>query len=354
MKRVVCQAPKQLELVDVDAPGRAADEVLVRITRIGVCGTDLHAYLGEQAFFSYPRVLGHELAAEVVEAPDGSGFAAGDPLVVMPYLACGECVACRRGRDNCCTRMHVLGVQTDGGMQELMALPQRALLPARSLSSESAALVECLAIGAHANRRAATEAGEWVLVIGAGPIGLGVAQFAATRGARVIVADRSAERVAFWRNGLGGEHAIHVSDQEVRAAAGTSESSGEAETSLREQLADLTSGEMPTAIFDATGSAASMSAAVELLAHSGRLVLVGVSKQPLSFVHSEFHKREATLLSSRNAQREDFAEVIAALEDGSAQSTCMITHRSALDEVPARFDEWLAPGSGLIKAVIEL
>src|SRR5258708_25733558 len=171
MRTIVLDKPRQLSVVDGPAarpPGPA--EALVRVQRIGICGTDLHAYMGEQPFFSYPRVVGHERGVEVVEAGrDADGLRPGDRCAVEPYLSCGACIACRAGKTNCCARLQVLGVHADGGMRELMTLPARALHRSDTLSPDQLALVEPLCIGAHAVARARIATGEWALVIRGGP-----------------------------------------------------------------------------------------------------------------------------------------------------------------------------------------
>ena len=199
MLQVTLQTPGQLVAADAGLPTAAAGEALVRVHRVGVCGTDLHAFRGRQPFFSYPRVLGHELGVEVVE-PGGSGeIRRGDRCAVEPYLNCGSCIACRTGRPNCCTSLSVLGVHQDGGMREVIAVPARKLHRSDRLSYEQLALVETLAIGAHAVERATLEPGEFALVIGAGPIGVSVVQFARAAGAKVAVVDTSTARLDLCR-----------------------------------------------------------------------------------------------------------------------------------------------------------
>lgn len=336
MRTVVCSEPHSISLVDTERPTAGDGEALVRVRRVGVCGTDLHAFQGEQPFFSYPRVLGHELGCEIVEAPEGSGFAPGDGVVVVPYVACQECIACKRGRPNCCQNLSVLGVHADGGMREYLPVPTRNLIAAPGLDFDSMALVECLAIGAHAVRRAGVEEGEDVLVIGAGPIGLGVLQFARQSGGRVIALDQNPDRLKFWTDTLGGQDAL--------VADGTE----------RERLAEMTGGSMPTVVIDATGHAGCMSSAIELCAHSARLVYVGLTTKPLTFLHTELHKRELDLRASRNATIEDFQRVIDALRDGTVEPSCMITHRADLAGAVENFADWTRPETGVIKAMLEI
>src|ERR1700752_18740 len=172
MKTIVCKSPGLLECNSSEIPHLKKDHAIIKIKRIGICGTDLHAFEGTQPFFNYPRILGHELAAEYVSG-DAPGFKAGEPVTIIPYFNCGKCIACRSGKPNCCTSIQVCGVHVDGGMREYLVVPSYSLLHGDGLSFDELALVEPLAIGAHGVRRAAIEPGEYVLVIGAGPIGLG-------------------------------------------------------------------------------------------------------------------------------------------------------------------------------------
>jgi 2-desacetyl-2-hydroxyethyl bacteriochlorophyllide A dehydrogenase len=337
MKAIVCEQPDSLRLVEQAEPVLSPGTALVRIRRIGICGTDLHAYKGNQPFFSYPRVLGHELAGVIEQVEDTEGrLKIGDQVSVIPYMHCGACIACRNGKTNCCMDMKVLGVHIDGGMRERVVLPVTHLLEANALTLDQAAVLEPFSIGAHAVRRSGLAAGETALVIGSGPIGLGVMAFAKHRGARVIAMDVQEERLAFCRQWA-------KVDETVNALNGA-----------KERLAELTGGEMPVAVFDATGNARSMTDAFGYVAHGGRLVYVGLVKGELAFNDPEFHKRELTLMGSRNATLEDFAAVQAAIESGSIDIDSYITHRAPFEGMIGQFESWLKPESKVIKAMVEL
>ena len=339
MKVIICEKPGQLQIEERPMPGRGTDEALLKVSRIGICGTDLHAYAGRQPFFSYPRILGHELSAEVVEVDSNAmGLRNGDRVVVMPYVNCGACIACRCGKSNCCDRLQVLGVHTDGGMQEYLSLPVGLLLPAGDLDADQAAIVEPLSIGAHAVRRAAVEAGEWVLVIGAGPIGIGIMRLAQLCGAGVIAMDINAGRLDFCRKTLGVEHTIHANAGEDTLAL----------------LHDITAGEGATAVFDATGNQRAMESGVDYMAHGGRFLLVGLFKGRLSFYHPAIHAKEASLLCSRNATLEDFRRVMKILQEKSFPAGKYITHHLPFDQLPSGFEEVTQAGWPGIKAVTDL
>lgn len=337
MKAIVCQQIDRLQLVEQKEPALEAGEAVVRIKRIGICGTDLHAYKGNQPFFTYPRVLGHELSGIVEQVDDPSGSVkVGDQVSVVPYMHCGRCIACRRGKSNCCTDMKVLGVHIDGGMRERIAVPVSHLLVTNGLTLDEAAVLEPLSIGAHAVRRSGLQAGDTALVIGSGPIGLGVMAFAKHRGAKVIAMDVLEERLAFCKQWA-------KADETVNALEGA-----------KERIAELTGGEYPVVVFDATGNVRSMAGAFEFVSHGGTLVYVGLVKADLSFNDPEFHKREMTLMGSRNATLEDFAAVQAAVQSGSIDVSSYITHRIPFDELPGQFDVLLKPESKVIKAMTEL
>jgi 2-desacetyl-2-hydroxyethyl bacteriochlorophyllide A dehydrogenase len=342
MRTLVLEEPGRFRLEDTPLPAAPGPgEVLVQVHRVGVCGTDLHAYRGRQPFFSYPRILGHELGVEILALGSGtedSGLQVGDRCAVEPYLNCGECGACRRGKTNCCERLQVLGVHSDGGMREQIVVPSHKLHRSDSLSLDELALVEMLCIGAHAVRRAQVEAGEAVLVVGAGPIGLATMQFALLAGAQVAVLEVSPGRRAFCMEHLPGVMAVEVAGSSQEQAA-----------AIRSALG----GALPTLVFDATGNAQAMMAAFGYVANGGRLVLVGLVQADLSFYDPEFHRREMTLLSSRNATGEDFAAVIRALESGRVNLSPWITHRASPDAVAGEFPTWLEPERGVVKAMVE-
>ncbi len=341
MKALVLEQPGQLVAAEAAEPAApAAGEALVRTHRIGICGTDIHAYGGRQPFFTYPRILGHELGVEVLAVGAGvDHLRPGDRCAVEPYLNCGRCIACRRGKPNCCSAIRVMGVHVDGGMRERFLLPAAKLHRSTTLTYEQLALVETLGIGAHAVQRAGLEAGETVAVIGAGPIGLTVIQFALAAGARVLVLDVNPVRLAFCRDQLGVAAIDIINTRDTDPLA---------------RLRDLTGGDLPTAVFDATGNSQSMAAAFRYPAHGGRLVFVGLFPGDVTFDDPDFHRRELTLLGSRNSRPEDFRHIIELVEAGRVDTAPWITHRARFDSVPEVFPSWTKPETGVLKAMIEV
>jgi len=337
MRQVTCVSPGNIRCHDAPLPSRNHNEVMVKIKRIGVCGTDLHAVKGDQPYFTYPRVLGHELAGEVTEAPPNSAFTSGEKVAVIPYLHCGHCIACRAGKTNCCVNMKVLGVHADGGMREWCSFPEHALIKAQGLSLDQLALIEPLAISCHAVQRAAIRPGEFVMVVGTGPIGLGVLEWARMAGAKLIAVDVDTTRLQFCRRHLQISFVINPKEQDIE-----------------KELRMITAGDMPSVIIDATGNLNALEQGFTCLAHGGRYVLVGLQKNNISFNHPEFHKREGTLFCSRNATREDFARVINAISAKQLDPQYFITHRTDLVGLPASVEQWLQPGSGMIKAMVDI
>lgn len=336
MTTITLDEPGRFSISQTTPPGSpGAGEALIRIKRVGVCGTDLHAFEGTQPYFTYPRILGHELGIEVEAVGDGvTNVKPGELCAVEPYMNCRHCIACRNGKTNCCAELKVLGVHTDGGMRERMIVPAHKLHPSTRLNLDQLALVETLSIGAHAVARAQLNPNENVLIIGAGPIGLSVLEFVRQAGARAIVLDKNPDRLAFCTNNYKVE-TVELSDSSLKA------------------IGSLTDGDLPTAVFDATGNPKSMESAFEYVAPGGRLIYVGLVQADITFSDPFFHRREITLLATRNATAGDMKRVMASVESGQIDTIPWITHRAACQEMPDTFAHWLNPVAKTIKAVVE-
>ncbi len=336
MRTLTLAQPFAFESSDTPHPGQPGPgEALLRVHSIGVCGTDLHGYRGKQPFFSYPRILGHELGVEVIAIGTAvTNVRVGDRCAVQPYIHCGTCIACRNGKTNCCATLKTLGVHIDGGMRDEIVLPASLLHPANDLDYDALALVETLCIGGHAVSRAQPRADEWVLVIGAGPIGLSVIEFVRQISKHIIVLDVSQHRLTFCKAKLGITHTL-LADANAQAQVGA-----------------LTGGDLPTVVFDATGNAASMANAVNYVAPGGRLVFVGLVQADIAFNDPFIHRREITLYASRNATAKDFAATLEHIRAGRIDTRPWVTHVATPDEAPTGFAEWILPESGAIKAVI--
>lgn len=336
MKVITLTEPCKFSLGEASPPGQPGPgEAVIRVHRVGVCGTDIHAYRGKMPYLTYPRILGHELGVEVVSVGAGvTNVKPGDRCAVEPYLNCGGCIACRAGKTNCCISLQVLGVHTDGGMRDAIVVPAHKLHPANDLGYEQLALIETLGIGAHAVDRGQLQPHEWVLVIGAGPIGLTVIQFAQLITRNIIVMDVNPTRLDFASEHFHIAHALRA-DREPLG-----------------RIEQITNGDLPTAVFDATGNAQSMMDAFQYVAHGGRLVYAGLIQADITFSDPFFHRREITLLATRNATAREFQRIVGLVRSGQIDTTSWITHRAPAADMISAFDGWLRPDSGLVKAMV--
>jgi 2-desacetyl-2-hydroxyethyl bacteriochlorophyllide A dehydrogenase len=340
MKAVQLVEPKQFHTLDLpEPPPPGPGDAVVRVRRVGICGTDFAGYLGKMPFFSYPRIPGHELGVEVVAVGEGvTKVKPGDRCAIEPYINCQTCYSCTRGHTNCCENHQTLGVHCDGGLRPLFTIPARKLHVSTKLSLEQLALVETLGIGLHAVNRSNPKPDETVLVIGAGPIGLSVVEFAKLTGSRVIVMDMNEQRLAFVREKMG--------IAETMLAKG-----GEADV---QAFTDLTDGKLGNVVVDATGSAASMAGAYRYVGFAGRLVFVGITQDPITFTQPLMHRREMTFLASRNAVAPEFTRIIRLIEGGMLDTNPWVTHRVPFDAVIPEFPRLLDPAAGVVKAVVEI
>ena len=316
-------------------PSSTPGHSFVKIIQIGVCGTDLNAFKGAQPYFTYPRVLGHELAAEFIEG-DAAGFEKGDLITVLPYKSCGKCFACTLGKSNCCSSLSVLGVHEDGGMSEYISVPNHIIVRTKGMSADQIALIEPLAIGAHAVKRISLQPHDTVMVMGAGPIGIGLLHFLLLQKIKTIIADTNSFRLNYCKKYFPSFHSLNPT-----------------EVDMLKKLKEITEGNMPSVIFDATGNLDAIHQSLTYLSHAGKYILVGLQQGNIQVSHPEFHKREATLMSSRNATHEDFQFVIDALQKKSIEPETMITHRIDLNDVVNDFPKLFMQKDQLIKAMIK-
>jgi alcohol dehydrogenase len=340
MKAIQLAEPKQFRLIDVpEPPSPGPGEAVVRVYRVGICGTDFSGYLGKMPFFSYPRIPGHELGVEVVAVGEGvTNVKVGDRAAVEPYINCQKCYSCTRGHTNCCENHQTLGVHCDGGLRPLFTIPARKLHVSRKLTFEQLALVETLGIGLHAINRANPKSDETVLVIGAGPIGLSVVEFAKLAGSRVIVMDMNEQRLRFVRERMGVAETILARGLEEDVKTFT----------------ELTDGKLGNVVVDATGSAKSMVSAPSYVGFTGRLVWVGITQDPLTFTQPLMHRREMTFLASRNALSSEFTRIVRLIEGGMLDTRPWITHTAPFENMIGEFTNWLKPETGVVKAMVEL
>lgn len=332
MKSLVCKEPFQLILEEREKPQPKENEVQLKIAAIGICGTDIHAYAGNQPFFEYPRVLGHEASGVITKlGKNVDKFKVGQRAALIPYVSCGKCGACLSGKTNCCEKISVIGVHQDGAFSEYLVAPtQNILLISDNVDDVTAALIEPYAISAHAVRRAQIKAGDDVLVVGAGPIGLGAAAIAHADGANVIIADTSEER----RKHIQANLPVPAVDP------------------INEKIEDYFDGRLPLVVIDATGNQKAMNNAVNLIRHGGRIVFVGLHKGTIEFSDPDFHKKETTLMGSRNATLEDFEKVQRLMAGGKIAANMMLTHTFKYNELADIYEEEITKNRSLIKSVI--
>ena len=340
MNAILLEKPQQFVMTSVAEPGEpGAGEALVRVHRVGICGSDISAYLGKMPFFKYPSIPGHELGVEVVAVGAGvTNVKVGDRCSVEPYMNCGTCIACKRGRTNCCKTLKVLGVHTDGGLRPRFVLPARKLHPSAKLALDQLALVETLAIGCHCVNRGSPEKGEHALVIGAGPIGLSVIEFLKLAEVSITVLDLSESRLKFAKETMGVDHTIRPTGD-----------GGEIK-----ELERIGGGDLPTLVIDATGNAKSMGHAFNYVGQTGRMVYVGIVPTDIALPDPVFHSREQTLYSSRNAVPADFTRIIKLIETGQIDTRPWITHRTSFDDLISDFPSFTKPETGVIKAMVEV
>jgi 2-desacetyl-2-hydroxyethyl bacteriochlorophyllide A dehydrogenase len=334
MKAILIHAPNDISIQEVSNPERKPNEVIIKVRGMGICGSDIAAYKGINPLVTYPRIIGHEIAGEVLEAPSGeTEIMPGDRVVIEPYVYCGQCYPCMNQRTNCCENLAVRGVHVDGGMSELCVHPRHLIhkVPA-DVSWKHLAMVEPLTISVHAVQRARLAKGEHLVVTGSGPIGLLAAQYALVIGAVPIVVDPIDERLAFARL-LGISHGINP-DKENAV----------------ERIKEITGGRMAEAVVEASGSDAAIRSSIDYAAYSGRIALVGWPKGEVSLMTAMFTKKELDVMGSRNSVR-TFPESIDLIAGNKIDVASLVTRTVSFEEVPAVVKEIAAHPEKFLKVV---
>ena len=333
MKYIVCEKPGILSLKDKESPIRVENQALLKVNKVGICGTDLHAYSGNQAYFTYPKILGHELSCTVLEIDENKkNISVGENVIVIPYLSCKKCIACRNGKENCCVNLKVLGVHVDGGMQEKISVPIDILLPAKNLTYNQMAIIEPLSIGAHAIKRANVTSDGFVAVIGCGPIGIGIMKLLQIAGVRVIAIDINEQRLKYVEEKIGIDYVVKAGTNSV------------------DSVLKITDGDLCSTVFDATGNKSALESGHNYMSHGGSFILVGLSKGDLSYAHPAIHAKEITLKCSRNATKDDFKYVMSIIQKFPTES--FITHEVSFNDMISNFENWIDSDSGVIKAIV--
>lgn len=338
MKALAITEPGKTAYVERTAPKPAPGEVLLQVQRIGYCGSDLSTFRGLNPLVQYPRIPGHEIAGVVIEttADVPAEISRGMKATVVPYTACGKCPSCRAGRSNACQHNQTLGVQRDGAMTELIAVPWKKLRAA-PLSLEELALVEPLSVGFHAAARGRVTSADTVLVLGCGMIGLGaIAAAGLNLGANVIAADIAPAKLALAQK-AGARHVINSKEE-----------------NLHDRLSALTNGEGPNVVIEAVGAVETYQAAVTEVAFAGRVVYIGYGKTPVSYETKNFVLKELDILGSRNATDADFDQVIALLRSGRYPTAETITRSVPWSDAADALAAWAQNPAAVTKIQVQL
>lgn len=322
MKSVYLESPNNIKIKEVEKPVRKENEALIRIKSVGICGSDIGAYRGVNPLVSYPRIIGHELAGEVIEIGENSkGIKAGDKVIIDPYIYCGKCYPCSIGRTNCCTDLKVLGVHIDGGMVEFFTHPSELLWKVPdNISWEQVPAAEPLTIALHAIHRTKVTAGEHVVIIGAGAIGLLAALSAIAYDAIPILLDIVDERLSF-ANGIGIKHTINAMDKDAV-----------------EKIKQITNGRMAEVVIEASGSNAAIRNTLDYVSNAGRVALTGWPKKETSLPTNLFTMKEIDIRGSRTSAGE-FEEALKLISEGTVDVKSIISKVIKLEEVPEAVKE---------------
>ncbi len=335
MKALVLEKPGQIAIQEVPEPVVTDQQILLKVRMVGFCGSDLNSFRGLNPLISFPRILGHEVCATVVQAGIDSGLAVGTDVAVSPYTSCGQCASCRRGRANACQFNQTLGVQRDGALTEFIAVPREKLYPAQ-LTRKELCLVEPLTVGFHAVARGRVAAGDIVAVLGCGGVGLGATAASNSRGATTICVDVDDEKLELAR-AAGGIRTINTRRQ-----------------SLHDQLQEMTEGRGPDVVIEAIGTPATFRGAVEEVAFTGRVVYIGYAKEQVSYETRLFVQKELDILGSRNAVPEDFRTVIQMLEARKFPVDQAVSAVVRLEEAGQALRSWSENPSRFRKILVEL
>ena len=335
MKALILQKPRHASIENIPEPVACSRNVLLKVRMVGFCGSDLNSFRGLNPLVSFPRILGHEVCATVVEPGCDSGLASGTDVALSPYTNCGECSSCWRGRPNACQFNQTLGVQRDGALTEFIVMPAEKLYPAK-LTPKELCLVEPLTVGSHAVARGRVTPDDTVAVLGCGGVGLGAVAGSASRGATTICVDVDDQKLELAR-AAGGTHTINTSKE-----------------SLHELLAEMTGGRGPDVIIEAIGTPATFRAAIEEVAFTGRVVYIGYAKESVNYETRLFVQKELDILGSRNALPEDFRAVIALLEAGRFPVDQAVSLVVPLEDAASALRSWSEKPSHYKKILVQV
>lgn len=318
MKAVLLEKPWEIGVTNIEQRPLKPGEALIRIRAAGICGSDIGAFRGTNGLVSYPRIIGHELAGEILSIPEDNpkGLKVGDHVVVEPYMYCGSCYPCSIGRTNCCEHLQVLGVHADGGMAETFAHPAKWLVKVPDdMPWDIIPVAEPLCIALHGIHRLELKAGEHIAISGAGPIGLLVAMAALAYGAEPILIDLVAERLEFARS-LGVKHVVNLKTDDLVAS-----------------VAEYTNGRMAECVLEASGANSAIRSTLDIVCHAGRIAFTGWPSKDTPLPTNLFTFKELDLRGARNAYKE-FEEAVELIYTGKVDARKILTKVISVDEVP--------------------
>ncbi|HIT58535.1 MAG TPA: zinc-binding alcohol dehydrogenase family protein [Candidatus Faeciplasma pullistercoris] len=337
MKTVLINKPFEIAVTDTPKPEVKEGEALLKILYCGICGADVASYTGNQPFTTYPRIPGHEFSAEIVSIPENDrGLKPGDVVTANPYFNCGECYSCRRGFVNCCTDNKTMGVQRDGSFCEYVAMPVERIYEGKGLSAKELALVEPFTISYHAVNRAPVKAGDKVLVVGAGPIGLFALIAAINKGAEVYVADILDGRL---------EKALDFGAKGVINSA---------KTDIKEEAMKITGGDGFDCCIEACGQSVTFLNCIDCCAFAGKIILIGNGKKETTFLHSILLKKELNVYGSRNSYPSDFKDVIDLISSGKVDVLKMVSDIYPMDRADEAFKALANNKGDLCKVLVKI
>ncbi len=337
MKTVLINKPFEIAVTDTPKPEVKDGEALLKILYCGICGADVASYTGNQPFTTYPRIPGHEFSAEIVSIPENDrGLKPGDVVTANPYFNCGECYSCRRGFVNCCTDNKTMGVQRDGSFCEYVAMPVERIYEGKGLSAKELALVEPFTISYHAVNRAPVKAGDKVLVVGAGPIGLFALIAAINKGAEVYVADILDGRL---------EKALDFGAKGVINSA---------KTDIKEEAMKITGGDGFDCCIEACGQSVTFLNCIDCCAFAGKIILIGNGKKETTFLHSILLKKELNVYGSRNSYPSDFKDVIDLISSGKVDVLKMVSDIYPMDRADEAFKALANNKGDLCKVLVKI
>lgn len=336
MKSIVIKEPGKVEIKEIPTPKPRSGEALLKLLYGGICGSDLGAYRGTFAYFSYPRRPGHEFSAEVTEIGENeAGIQKGDIVTCNPYFNCGHCYSCRRGLVNCCMTNQTMGVQREGAFAEYITMPVERIYPGKGLPAKALALVEPFCISYHGIKRARIKKGERVLIVGAGTIGILAAMAAKLVGAEVYMCDVAQRKLEYAKE-FGVDGVINSE-----------------ESDFGNRVNEITDKDGFDVTIEAVGLPSTFQNCIDAVAFGGRVVLIGIGKKNLDFDFTVIQKKELNVFGSRNALEKDFTDTIDYVRNNRIDLEGIVTATYRMEDAPAAFRNFDKNAGDMLKVILE-